>query len=52
MFNGYISRKMVTSVIKILVNNIFKKKLIKKKLINILIIFFIFHQNDIKTFLK
>ena len=53
MFNGYISRKMVTIVIKILVNNLFKKKIIKKKkIINILTVFFIFHKSGIKIFLK
>ena len=41
------------SVLKVLVNNPVKKKNYgKKKTINILTVFFIFHKSDVKTFLK
>ena len=46
---------MLTSTFRTLINNQFKEnfyKKLKKKVINILTIFFIFHKNDIKTFLK
>ena len=45
---------MLTDVIRILVNNLFKESFYgeKKKTINILTAFFISHKNDVKTFLK
>ena len=46
---------MLTNALKILVNNPFKESFYgkkKKKVINVLTTFFIFHKNDIKTFLK
>ena len=44
---------MLTSTFRTLVNNPFKESFYKKKkIINILITFFIFHKNGIKTSLK
>ena len=45
---------MLTNALKTLVNNSVKKKFYgkRKKKINVLIDFFIFHKNNIKTFLK
>ena len=45
---------MLTDVIRVLVNNLFKKSFYekRKKTINVLITFFISHKNDVKTFLK
>ena len=44
---------MLTNALRILVNNPFKENFYgKKKVINILTTFFIFHKNDVKTFLK
>ena len=47
---------MLTNVLRVLVNNLFKdsfyNKKRKKKTINILIAFFISHKNGVKTFLK
>ena len=46
---------MLTNALKILVNNPFKESFYgkkKKKVINFLTTFLIFHKNDIKTFLK
>ena len=45
---------MLTDVIRVLVNNLFKKRFYekRKKTINVLITFFISHKNDVKTFLK
>ena len=52
----FFKREMLTSALKVLVNNPFKEsfygKLKKKKEINILTVFFIFHKSGIKTFLK
>ena len=45
-------RKMLTNVLKVLVNNLFKESFYEKKTINVLTNFFIFHKNNIKTFLK
>ena len=47
--------EMLTSALRVLVNNPFKESFYgkwKKKVINILIAFFIFYKNDIKIFLK
>ena len=45
---------MLTSALKVLVNNTVKKKIYekrkKKKIINVLIAFFISHKSDVKTF--
>ena len=46
---------MLTNVLRTFVNNPVKKKFLwekKKKTINILTVFFIFHKSDIKTFIK
>ena len=46
---------MLTSVLRILINNLFKESFYrkrKKKVINVLIAFFISHKIDVKTFLK
>ena len=46
---------MLTSVLRALVNNLIKESFYekrKKKAINILIVFFIFHKSDVKNFLK
>ena len=43
---------MLMDVLKALVNNPFKEKFYGKKKIDILTIFFISHQNDVKIFLK
>ena len=44
---------MLTNTLRALVNNLFKESFYtKKKTINILTVFFIFHKNSIKTFLK
>ena len=44
---------MLTSVLKTLVKNpIIKNFYGKKKVINVLTTFFIFHKNDVKIFLK
>ena len=46
---------MLTSVLRALVNNLIKESFYekrKKKAINILIAFFIFHKSDVKNFLK
>ena len=42
------------NTLKVLVNNPFKESFYrkKKKTINILTVFFIFHKSDVKTFLK
>ena len=47
-------RVMLTSALRELINNSVKKSFYgkRKKAINVLIIFFIFHKSDIKTFLK
>ena len=48
-------REMLVSVLKILVNNPYKESFYgkwKKKVINILTVFFISHKSGIKTFLK
>ena len=39
------------NALRIIVNNPFKKSFYEKK-INILTVFFIFHKNSVKTFLK
>ena len=46
---------MLTSALRALVNNLVKESFYgkrKKKSINVLTVFFIFHKSDIKTFLK
>ena len=44
---------MLTSALKVLVNNPIKESFYeKKKVINILTVFFIFYKNNVKTFLK
>ena len=44
---------MLTNAFRVLINNLFKKSLYKKKkTINILIAFFISHKSDVKIFLK
>ena len=46
---------MLRSVLRALVNNPVQKKFMekeKKKTINILTVFFIFHKSNVKTFLK
>ena len=44
---------MLTSILRVLVNNLFKESFYKKKkTINVLIIFFIFYKSSIKIFLK
>jgi len=45
---------MLASVIRALVKNLVKESLYgkRKKAINVLIVFFIFHKNDVKIFLK
>ena len=47
-------REMLMNTLKVLVNNPFKESFYrkKKKTINILTVFFIFHKSDVKTFLK
>ena len=45
---------MLISALRALVNNPIKESFYekKKKTINVLTVFFIFHKNDVKTFLK
>ena len=46
---------MLTSALRVLVNNLVKESFYgkrKKKTINVLTVFFIFHKSDVKTFLK
>ena len=45
---------LLTNVLRVLVNNPFKESFYgkKKKTINVLTIFFIFHKSCVKTFLK
>ena len=45
---------MLTSALRALVKNPIKESLYgkRKKIINVLTIFFIFHKSDVKTFLK
>ena len=45
---------MLTDALRAIVNNLFKESFYGKikKVINILIIFFIFHKSGVKTFLK
>ena len=46
---------MLINILRIIVNNSFKKKIYKKrkkKVINVLTVFSIFHKNGIKIFLK
>ena len=44
---------MLIDVLRVLINNPFKVSFYeKKKNFNILIVFFIFHKNSVKTFLK
>ena len=48
-------RIMLTSALRVLVNNLVKESFYgkrKKKTINVLTVFFIFHKSDVKTFLK
>ena len=51
-----ITWEMLTNFLRVLVNNLFKKKFYgkmkKKKTINILTDFFISHKSDVKIFLK
>ena len=44
--------EMLTNTFRTWVNNSFKESFYKIKKINVLIIFFIFHKNGVKTFLK
>ena len=44
------SREIITNGLRVIVNNLFKKYNYQKK--NILTSFFIFHKNNIETFLK
>ena len=51
----FCKREMLTNILRALVNNPFKKIFYgkrKKKVINVLTVFFIFHKNSVKTFLK
>ena len=43
---------VLMSVFRTLIKYLIKKKIMKKKSINVLIIFFIFYKSDIKIFLK
>ena len=43
---------MLTSALRILVNNPAKESFYEKKKINILTAFFIFHKSNVKNFLK
>ena len=46
---------MLMSVLRVLINNLVKENFYgkrKKKTINVLTVFFIFHKSDVKTFLK
>ena len=46
---------MLTDAIRALINNLFKENFYekrKKKVINVLTVFFISHKSDVKTFLK
>ena len=43
---------MLTNAFKVLINNPFKESFYEKKIINILITFFIFHKNYVNFFLK
>ena len=43
---------MLTSALRILINNPVKESFYEKKKINILTAFFIPHKSDVKTFLK
>ena len=44
---------MLTSALRVLVNNLVKKVFMRKKeVINVLTTFFIFHKSEVKTFLK
>ena len=46
-------RVVLTSALRVLVKNPIKKSFYgKKKFINVLTIFFIFHKSDVKTFFK
>ena len=46
--------EMLMNVLRVLINNPFKESFYKKrkKTINVLTLFFIFHKNEVKTFLK
>ena len=49
------SREMLTNALKVLVNNLFKESFYgkrKKKTINVLTTYFIFHKSSVNTFLK
>ena len=43
---------MLMNVFRVMINNPFKKSFYEKKTNNVLTVFFIFHKNDVKTFLK
>ena len=43
---------MLTSALKVLINNLVKKKFLLKKTINILTIFIILYKNNVETYLK
>jgi len=47
-------REILTDIFRIIVNNLFKENFYwkRKKIINILTVFFIFHKSSVKTFLK
>ena len=44
--------EMLIDTLRVMVNNPFLKKIMEKKVINILITFFISYKNSVKTFLK
>ena len=49
------SREMLTNALRVLVNNLFKERFYgkrKKKTINVLTTYFIFHKSSVNTFLK
>ena len=47
------SKNLLIDILKLIVNNSFKKKFYeKKKVINVLTDFIIYHKNNVKTFLK
>ena len=53
-FDLFLFWKMLTNALRIIVNNSFKESFYerKKKTINVLTTFSIFHKNCVKTFLK
>ena len=45
-------KEMLTNVLRVIVNNPFKKKFTEKKIINVSTVFSISHKSGVKTFLK